>query len=99
MFRDSANKLTGFCIQGHADFAASGQDVVCAAVSAVALTAAIGLEQIALKRVTGQQAEGQLLCQLVDEPDIKSEMILQTMLKGLQDISRQYPRHIKIIDS
>jgi hypothetical protein len=99
VFRSPDKLLQGFCVKGHAGFAPDGQDIVCSAVSSLTLAAAMGLSQVAGMAVEGGQKDGRLECRLAESPDQKSEMILATMLLGLQEIYRQYPKFIQIIDS
>lgn len=43
VWRDQAGQVHQLKVKGHADYAPHGQDIVCAAVSAIAQTAVIGL--------------------------------------------------------
>jgi len=99
VFRSADSLLRGFCVKGHAGYAPDGEDIVCSAVSSLTLAAAMGLSQVAGMIVEGGQKNGRLECRLLESPNEKSEMILATMLLGLQEIYRQYPKFIQIIDS
>jgi len=98
IFRDSEGLITGFAVDGHSGFAVSGQDIVCSAISALTLAAAMGLSKVAGKKVEGEQTEGHLLCRLLDPADAGTEMILATMLLGLQQIKLQYDEFITLND-
>lgn len=91
-------RMSGFTVRGHADYAAAGEDIVCAAVSAVTLTAALGLKDVLRKAGTYENEAGILTVRLTDPLDEATELIFQTMLTGLAEISRQYPQHIRILD-
>ena len=96
VYRSATGLFQGFGVRGHADFAPPGEDIVCAAVSALTLAAAMGLVKVAGKAVAGEQKEGRLECRLEEVGDEKSEMILATMLLGLEEIQRQYPQCVRI---
>ncbi|MDR1205006.1 MAG: ribosomal-processing cysteine protease Prp [Peptococcaceae bacterium] len=93
--------LRGFRIQGHAGAAPSGEDVVCAGVSAVAQTALLGLDAF-LPGGFGWdlRADGWIDCFLVRELSPEegrvSEIILGTLKLGLESIESNYRKYIKI---
>ena len=43
MEKDRQGRLCGFIVEGHADYAEEGSDIVCAAVSALTQTALLGI--------------------------------------------------------
>lgn len=47
VYRDRERDIHGFSIQGHAQSAPEGKDIVCAAVSAIVQTAIFGLSEVA----------------------------------------------------
>lgn len=85
------HKVIEFTVSGHADTAPHGQDIVCAAVSAIVQTAIMGVERIAhgpsaITRPGDVRWQG-----VVDDV---AEGIIETMLLGLQDIADQYPETV-----
>lgn len=90
-------------ISGHAGAAPHGKDIVCAAVSALAQTALIGLEDhLGLKpKVVLDDDEGLLDVSL---PDVSSDSrleqgstdIIETMMLGLTSMAQSYPDYIEI---
>lgn len=93
--------IRGFEVSGHAGYEAKGQDIVCAGVSALTQTALLGLE----KFVPGHYQyeicqEGYLKCRLdtdIDNQKLKdAQVILETMLLGLESIQEQYGDYIVI---
>ncbi len=57
-FRDGDGRFAGFAARGHADFAEYGQDIVCAAVSAILQAARLGLEHYAAGEIEATQERG-----------------------------------------
>lgn len=90
------NRITGFEIKGHAMFAESGSDIVCAAVSSAAYMAANTVTDI-IKADATAKTEGSSMCLKLANPDEESEKILRGLELHLREISKQYPKNIKII--
>lgn len=99
--RDGA-RIAGYRVEGHAGWAESGSDIVCAAVSALAIAAANGLDRLAGAVSKSESSEGRLEVALKGgigwEAEVKAEAILETMLGALRDIRDEYPGRIKIYD-
>lgn len=91
---------TGFLMRGHAGFAAHGQDIVCAAVTALAETAVLGLRDALGIPVDVTRRDGYLECHLPDRlaQDLRerADLVLHTMELGLLDIAEDYGRHLKV---
>jgi uncharacterized protein YsxB (DUF464 family) len=98
--RNKAKNITGFKLNGHADFAMSGDDIVCSAVSAIAQTAVQGLKMVADIAIKYEIKDGYLSCRLPDELTEKQQMmstaILETMFVGLKNIEQSYKKHIYV---
>ena len=59
MEKDRQGRLCGFIVEGHADYAEEGSDIVCAAVSALTQTALLGIIRYAgEEKVVYEQSEG-----------------------------------------
>lgn len=93
--------LTGFRAKGHSGFAESGEDIVCAAVSALTQTAYLGISELTDAEVMIDQRDGELHLELKPgvspEARNKAELILGTMLLGLRAIEENYTGYLKII--
>lgn len=99
--RDKKGFIRQFTIKGHAGYADSGSDIVCAAVSAVAYTA-VG----ALGELTGEgeytEKDGFMECRISHSVKQESEytvrVILESMLIGLRQIELRYSNFIRIYE-
>lgn len=93
--------LYGFHANGHTGYADRGEDIVCAAVSALTQTAYLGVTELAGAEVMIDQGDGELHLELMpdtsDEAREKAELILGTMLLGLRAIEENYKGYLKII--
>jgi len=93
-------KPNGFEAKGHAEFAERGKDTVCAAISGIIQTCALGLMDRTDNKAKVQRGDGMFRVTLLDglTNQIKHDcdIIIGTMRLGLQDMQRQYPKHIKV---
>ncbi|MBO4384746.1 MAG: ribosomal-processing cysteine protease Prp [Clostridia bacterium] len=99
--RYSEGRPIGFTAKGHSGYADKGEDIVCAAVSALTQTAYLGVTELAHAAVDAEQKDGEL--RLMLRPEItgeereKAELILETMLLGLRSIEEKYSDYLKIL--
>ncbi len=89
-------QLTGFEIKGHAMFAESGSDVVCAAVSSAAFMAANTITEIIGANADASAQDGMMRVTL-GQSDEQTETVLRGLELHLTELSKQYPENIKII--
>ena len=94
--QDEQRRYSGFCISGHAESADEGYDLVCAAVSVLAQTAFLGLCHYG-KEPSYEQREGYFSIHLAERSET-TQVILETMVLGLEEIVRQYGQYV-VFDS
>ena len=96
-YRSKEETLTGFQITGHAGYDEYGRDIVCAAVSALALNTANSLEALTEDTFSGEMGESGSLKVMVEEPSSDAELLLQSLLLGLTSVQEEYgEKHMKI---
>ena len=98
-----ADKIVGFECKNHSGYAESGKDIVCAGISSITQTAVMGLESIAKVKcyIHIDQNKGYLSVQIAQKEWTSTnfqsaQIILQTMLCGLEDLKNQYPKNLKL---
>lgn len=94
--------IKGFIIQGHAEMAEKGQDIVCASVSVLGQTALLGLNAYLEERPLWRiDEEGYMECWIPEgltSPNLeKSQIILHTMELGFLSIEESYEQYLKVI--
>jgi len=96
-FLERGKRLYGFQASGHTGYAPSGEDIVCAAVSALTQTALLGLSEVLKVPVewTVDEEVGALSA-FVRESTDGTEIVLRTLEAGLRNIAEQYPDLIGI---
>ncbi len=99
-YRDRRGRLTGFSVIGHAGSAPSGEDIVCAGISALTVTAVNAIETVAGARTTPHTGAGFLSVRLPKGlPAAKrhsARIILRTVRQGLLDMAKSYPAYVRI---
>ncbi|WP_095066215.1 ribosomal-processing cysteine protease Prp [Veillonella rodentium] len=94
--RNSDGQVTGCHMSGHAGYDEHGFDIVCAALSALSATAMLGLTRIAEQEGEYTNSEGRCDMVLSGMINRSGQDILETMILGFEEISRQYPEFVQI---
>lgn len=94
-------EIIGFTVKGHANYAESGKDIVCAAVSAITYTTIAGLLNLAggcdYQEESGFMAYTRTPSSNPKEDEAAS-IILQTAFIGYQQIAHQYISFVKVLE-
>ena len=102
IIRDGSGNILGLKSRGHADYAESGNDIVCAAVSMLVINSLNAIEQFSkteVKLKATDQGSGVIDAEFAGIPDEKAQVILDTMLLGLKDTAVRYGKYLKLIDT
>lgn len=98
--RNSEGNIVEFNIEGHANYADHGQDIVCSAVSVLGQTALIGIHDYANINCKFKIYSGYINCKIPFEIDgekkIMANAILETMFLGLKNIKEGYSSYINL---
>jgi uncharacterized protein YsxB (DUF464 family) len=96
--RENGNPV-GFRVSGHANMGEYGEDLVCAAVSAIVQTAILGITEVCHISAGVSIDEGKTTCILSKDAsadEIQSAgVVINTMIAGLRSIQQSYPRTLK----
>lgn len=99
----SDGALIGYRANGHSGYAESGADIVCAAISALTQTTLNGLKNVLKAPVMFDQDDDGAFIEAILTPEAsedqirQAQLLLVTLLEGLQAIQRGYPRNLRII--
>ncbi len=89
----------GFHVSGHANMGEYGEDLVCAAVSAIVQTAILGITEVCHISAGVSIEEGDTTCILTKdtaEDEIqRAAIVFDTMIAGLRSIQSSYPKTLK----
>ncbi|GBU11318.1 hypothetical protein AwErysi_09340 [Erysipelotrichaceae bacterium] len=93
-----AKKVVKIEISGHAAYAASGHDIVCAGVSSLVFSTLIYLEKHKLVQMKTLERANHIQAVFDTETEI-SKHLLQALIEGIQLIQHEYPQRIKIMEN
>jgi uncharacterized protein YsxB (DUF464 family) len=97
--KDSRNRLSSFFATGHAGWADSGEDIVCAAVSTLLQAAWLGLTEVAGFEVDGAKRAGQLELHWPEtaRDDPAAAAIVATAARSIERLALQFPEHVRAV--
>ena len=90
--RDKDKVAKGIEIKGHAGYGEYGQDIVCSAVSSLALNMANSVEEFTEDHFEGSVSDdgGYFSFSFPDEISPESQLLMKSLILGLQNIQRDY---------
>ncbi len=91
-FKDSDGGYRGFSLSGHAGYAEAGSDIVCAAVSMLAINTVNSIELFTTDRIIANtdNEKGLLTCSFEGEVSSESTLLIDSLLLGLKEVERTY---------
>ena len=97
--QNDAGQITGFLLTGHAEYADPGSDIVCAAVSVLVINCINSIDTLTGVSFLQEADEesGRILFRLQDAPSAETELLLQSLLLGLQSLEEQYDDYLDLI--
>ncbi len=97
-FQNEARDLVGFDCFDHAEYS-DGQDIVCAAVSALVITCMNSIETLTEDRFTckTESETGDIQFRLAEGFGEKSQLLLQSLALGLEEIEENYNDYLDVI--
>lgn len=90
------NKIIYLSIKGHANYDTKGKDIVCAAISAIAVGGINALTNP--KSFNLKVNEGDVEIEQISETTKNDYIVLETMLIQLKTVEESYPDRIKVIE-
>jgi uncharacterized protein YsxB (DUF464 family) len=92
--RKHNNNINELVIKGHADYDVLGKDIVCAAVSSIAITTVNNI--IALEDSIYCDEDSGLLNIKVNHDTVVNQKLLDNLVRMLTELKTQYPKNIEI---
>ena len=94
--------IVKYSVSGHTGFGPAGEDIVCAAVSALCQAALNGLTDVVGIIAGFEVREGYLECiipETISEPERRdADILLKTLVLSLKDLEEQYGDYITITE-
>ncbi len=97
-YQNPSQQLVGFDCSGHAEYA-QGDDIVCAGVSALVITCINSIETLTEDRFTcrSEAENGDIAFRLSEGFGEKSQLLLKSLLLGLEEMEESYADYIDLI--
>lgn len=93
--KNERDEITSFKVEGHAGFAPSGRDIVCAAVSSLVIGTVNGLSQLTDAEFDAEVNEG-VVEMTIQESTAYSNILLRSMVMSLEGIQEEYSDNLTI---
>ncbi|MBR6820714.1 MAG: ribosomal-processing cysteine protease Prp [Bacilli bacterium] len=88
------NKVYEIVIKGHAGYDEIGKDIVCAAVSSIAITTINGIISLD-ESIDYEEDSGLLKIRVLKDTEV-NEKLLNNLVNMLSELVSQYPKNIEI---
>jgi len=90
-YKDATDKYIGFSVSGHAGYAKRGQDIVCAAVSALTINTINSIENFTDNTYKlDNSASGLIKFKFTSDSDEKGQLLLNALCLGITEIYKEY---------
>lgn len=100
IYQDKAGVIQSLKAEDHAQYAESGQDIVCAAVSVLITNFVNSLEQLVgivpqVGQLEGEDVELHVV--FPEELTKEGKLLLDSLILGLKSIEEEYQNYLKVI--
>lgn len=89
------NKVYELVIKGHADYDVHGKDIVCAAVSTMAITTVNNIIALDNDSIDYEEKSGLLIIRIKRDTEVNNKL-LDNLVRMLTELKGQYPKNIEI---
>ena len=91
------NSYISFVSEGHAGYAEEGQDIICAAVSALVINTVNSLEQLTKDSIKAKEKDGFVSFTFTAPISEGGTLLMNSLLLGLTEIEHSYSkRYLKV---
>ncbi|KAF1297105.1 hypothetical protein BAU15_06020 [Enterococcus sp. JM4C] len=101
--RNDSGQIVSFTLTGHAEAGPYGSDIVCAGVSALAISAINGIDALAgfepivdMNETEGGYLYAEVVSGMTQEQNNIAQILLENLLLGLQSIETENANYIQI---
>ena len=100
IYQTKEGTFTGFDVLGHAGFADAGEDIVCAAISALVINTVNSIEKLTDSTVLVQedQKSGKISCRFPVKLNGDGVLLMRSLHLGVNEIAKRYgKKYLKVI--
>ena len=97
-YQNRRGEILGFQTIGHAGYTQSGEDIVCAGISALVLNTINSIELFTNDKqiIETDEARGIIRMKLSGSPSKEAQILLKSLRLGLQNIEDEHGRYIQV---
>lgn len=98
MYQDKSRQYTGFKIMGHSGYADAGEDIICSAISVLAINTINSIETFVTDIYSYEEDEalGYMKFSL-ENTNHDTQLLLKSLVLGLSTIQKQYKsKYLKV---
>ena len=96
---NTEGKITRFTVDGHSGFAESGRDIVCASVSSAVWLTINGIEKQNLAKLIYEEREGFVDCTISENRSEGADVLLNSLVMFIAELSKEYGQYLKFKQS
>ena len=96
-FRLREGKISGFCLEGHSNYASSGNDIVCAALSSASYLVINTITDVMNIPSDAYAEDGRIGIVIENGYEEQCKEILKGFELHINSLKKQYPKNIKVI--
>ena len=96
-FRLREGKIAGFTLEGHSNYASSGNDIVCAALSSAAYLVINTITDVMNIPASANAEDGYITVAIEKGYEEQCRDILKGLELHINSLKKQYPKNIKVI--
>ena len=90
--RQDGNRIS---IEGHAEYAEHGKDIVCAAISTLSQVFVASVEELTAAKIKTAQTGGYMEI-VIEESTERAQVLLDSFFIGCQMVAEQYPEYVRV---
>lgn len=101
IYKNQKKEFKGFDCLGHAGYGVEGEDIVCAGISVLVINTMNSIEQFSdtAFAVTTDATDGMIHFRFQESPDAAAQLLINSMILGLQGIKKQYGKTFLTLDN
>ncbi len=96
--RNKQGDIVSLEVNGHAGYAESGSDIVCAAVSTAVQMTINGIEFQQLADISYSVNDGYLICEIPEKREHGANLLLNSLMITIYEIAKQYKKYLFILE-
>ena len=100
IYRNQNREVERFSCTGHAGYAASGEDIVCASISVLVINTINSIETFTSTAFIceAEEESGDIDFRFTEEISSDASLLIESMILGLKEIQNDYGKKFLILD-